>query len=126
MNKLKSAAGKVAMSNAVAKQFGRGEKKNFIQCVRGGDVSVLLDAPRLVECIVQMESLEYGMVNAWYLDVFDKYGQTAISAAAEMGLPEFAEKLLFQGAKTEIADNRGRTPFFWACEKGNIEVLIQC
>ena len=31
-----------------------------------------------------------GMAKAWYLDVFDKYGQTPVAAAAEMGLYDHA------------------------------------
>ena len=50
------------------KVMGKGEKKNFIMAVRGGD----------------MDAIDAGLEKAWYLDVFDKYGQTAISAASEM------------------------------------------
>ena len=31
-----------------------------------------------------MDAIDAGLEKAWYLDVFDKYGQTAISAASEM------------------------------------------
>ena len=36
-------------------------------------------------------SCRAGLAKAWYLDVFDKYGQTPTAAAAEMGLLEHAK-----------------------------------
>ena len=46
-------------------------------------------------------------------------GQTAVYVAAEKGMHEVIEALVEKGKKLDIANNRGETPLFPACEYAN-------
>jgi len=46
-----------------------------------------------------------------YLNIRDKYGQTALHIAAKRGYLDIVEQLLAHGASKSIADNSGRTPY---------------
>jgi len=46
-----------------------------------------------------------------YLNVTDKYGQTALHIAAKRGYLDIVEQLLAHGASKSIADNSGKIPY---------------
>ncbi|KAL4961556.1 ankyrin repeat-containing domain protein [Aspergillus stella-maris] len=56
------------------------------------------------------------LINKYSVDVnkVDGFGMTALSHAAEQGNVETVSILLKAGAKAEVVDNNGRTPFFLA------------
>ena len=46
-----------------------------------------------------------------YLNIRNKYGETALHIAAKRGYLDIVEQLLASGASKSIADNEGRTPY---------------
>lgn len=50
-------------------------------------------------------------------------GETPLLAAVKRGDAELVKMLIEAGARTDLADNENQTPLFWACRKGQLEVV---
>ncbi len=53
------------------------------------------------------------------LDAADQRGETALAAAAFMGRPELAQRLVDGGANVNVVNNDGVSPLAWAESQGN-------
>src|SRR5438045_5390865 len=58
-----------------------------------------------------------------YTTLFQYYGQTPLSWAADKGHVDVVKLLLNANANIEAADKYVRTPLSWAAEKGHVDVV---